>query len=183
MKKLLYILAACVTSAGAAIAQPRTLGDTYSPEPESTYLPTNPYAAIEDSELAAVIRETGTTIQFDAKDCNTQGLLGYYQLTIDSDGEIDRDVMTLCVKQHGSNYAELEDTFRHEAVHVAQACNGMNAINRWQDLSELISESDYRLIVRNYDRGDYHLEMEAYVLAERMSNDQVAEFVSDNCFE
>ena len=94
MKKLLYILAACFTSAGAAVAQPRTLGDSY--------LPVNPYASIENSHLAAVVRETGTTIQYDGSVCNERNVLGYYQLTIDNEGEIENDVMTLCVKQHGN---------------------------------------------------------------------------------
>ena len=174
MKKLLYILAACFTSAGAAVAQPRTIGDIG--------LTVNPYASIENSELAAVIRETGTTIQYDSADCNQRNLLGFYSLTIDSDGEIERDVMTICVKQHGSDYSELHDTFRHESVHVAQACNGMDAISRWEDLSKVVSESDYQLIVRNYQRKDWHLEMEAYVLAERMTNEEVAQFVSESCF-
>lgn len=144
-------------------------------------MPTNPYASIEDSELAAVIRETGTTIQFDSPDCNTNGLLGFYQLSVDSDGDITKDVMTLCVKSHGANYSELHDTFRHESVHVAQACNQMLPLNSWEHLAPKVSDRDFNIIVRNYDRRDFHIELEAYVLAERLTNDQVAALVTESC--
>ena len=82
------------------------------------------------------------------------------------------DIMVLCVKNHGTDYAELGDTLRHESIHVAQACNG-GPILTWNQIAKY-SNNRILSIVQRYPADHQHYEYEAFTAAALMNNQQVA---------
>ena len=139
----------------------------------------NPYRLLNDSELVATIRATGTTVKVDAPDCYKRPVLGYYRTVRDSRGNYIVDEMTICVTNHGMDYQELGDTLRHEAVHVAQECHG-GPILSVSTLLEYASPETLRM-VRQYPSDVQHVELEAWTLAAQSTNDQISEFVKVAC--
>ena len=140
----------------------------------------NPYRAISASSLTKAVEATGTRIVYDPARCYEKRIYGYYQLAWDSAGNITKDVMGICVENHGSDYAELNDTLRHESIHVAQACNEGATMLGWNVLAQYAAPRIMSMVQR-YPVEDQHLELEAFVSAKMLSNDQVAGIVRKVC--
>jgi len=83
------------------------------------------------------------------------------------------------------DYAELGDTLRHEAIHVAQVCNGRGydavPILSWSTIDELSTEDILRQVLK-YPEEVQHIEYEAFTTAYNLTNTQVAKIVRDFCF-
>jgi len=131
------------------------------------------YSLLDSQPLVQTVRATGTAVLYDTARCDTHNVYGYYRPST--------DVMVICVKTHGSDFKELGDTLRHESMHVAQACNGGNAILDWATISKY-STNRILSIVQRYPAAHQHVEYEAFTAAYVMSNTQVTKIVKDYCF-
>jgi hypothetical protein len=141
----------------------------------------NPYRMISTDSLARAIEDTGTSIVYDSdifyEDTHIHG---YYLLEYDGDTII-KDELGMCVENHKvGDYRELGDTLRHEAIHVAQACNDHEAILPWNQLANYATRQQLS-IVQRYPAEDQHRELEATVGARRLTNDQVATVLKRIC--
>ena len=161
IKKLALSLTALLASATPAIASPHT--------------------AIRNSDLTRVLERTGVTVLTSHPECHSDPSYGFY-----SPG---RRIVVICVGQHYEygkmDYAELGDTLRHEAIHVAQVCNGGGEeavpILSWSTISKYSTPGILRAVMQ-YPAEVQHIEYEAFTSARNLSNDQVAGIVTDYCF-
>ena len=131
------------------------------------------YRLLDAQKLVQTVRSTGTTVLYDQPRCYEKSTYGYYHPA--------SDTMVLCVENHDEDYKELGDTLRHESMHVAQACNGGDAILDWATISKY-STNRILSIVQRYPAAHQHIEYEAFTAAYAMSNTQVAKVVNDFCF-
>lgn len=130
------------------------------------------YSLLNSQPLTRAVRATGTRVYYDTARCD-KGMLGYYHPK--------SKVMVLCVANHKGDIAELGDTLRHEAMHVAQFCNGGNPILDWTTISKY-STNRILSIVQRYPIKHQHHEYEAFTAAYAMSNQQITKVVKDFCF-
>ena len=161
IKKLALSLTALLASATPAIASPHT--------------------AIRNSDLTRVLERTGVNVLTSHPECQSDPSYGFY-----SPG---RRLVVICVGQHYVNgkmdYSELGDTLRHEAIHVAQVCNGGGydavPILSWSTISKYSTPDILRQVLK-YPEEVQHVEYEAFTSAYNLSNDQVEGIVVDYCF-
>ncbi len=154
LKKLFSALAAVVAT--AAPAQANEL-----------------YRLLNAQPLVHTVRATGTTVLYDQPRCYEKNTYGYYHPA--------SDTMVLCVANHDGDIAELGDTLRHESMHIAQACNGGEAILSWNQIAKY-SNNRILSIVQRYPVEHQHIEYEAFTAAAVMSNSQINKIVKDFCF-
>jgi len=141
----------------------------------------SPQAAIRNSDLTRTIESTGVRVVTSHPECETDFSYGFYYPH--------KKLVVICVNRHYVNgkmdYAELGDTLRHEAIHVAQVCNGRGydavPILSWSTISKY-STPDILQQVLKYPEEVQHVEYEAFTSAYNLSNDQVAGIVVDYCF-
>jgi hypothetical protein len=135
------------------------------------------YRMLNSQALTRTVRATGTTVLYDQPRCYEYSTYGYYHPA--------SDTMVLCVNNHYENgeldYRELGDTLRHESMHIAQACNGGNAILPWNTIAKY-SNNRILSIVQSYPAEDQHIEYEAFTAATTMNNTQITKIVKDFCF-
>ena len=139
----------------------------------------NPYRILGQSELVRTVRATGTEVVLDPERCYERNIMGYYTTVVNAKGDYLVDEMGLCVENHAGNYKELGNTLRHEAVHVAQECNN-GPILSVQDLLPHASQRTTNAL-RSYSADHYHVELEAWTMAERASNEQISELLVAAC--
>ena len=139
----------------------------------------NPYRVLGQASLVSTIRQTGTEVLMDPQRCYTHGIMGYYSTMRDARGEYLIDEMGLCVENHKGDYKELGNTLRHEAVHVAQECNGGPMLS----VQELMPYASRRTLsaLEAYPAEHYHVELEAWTMAEMASNDDIEELLIAAC--
>ena len=137
------------------------------------------YTVLRNNSLTRAIESTGTRVVFDSAYCRKGDAFGYYQPK--------KKILAVCVANHVENgvmdYRELGDTLRHEAMHVAQTCNGKGRavpILSWTTISKY-SNNRILSIVQRYAPEDQHIEYEAFTAAATLSNQQVGKIVKDYC--
>ena len=93
----------------------------------------SPSGMLRDNHLTRVVEATGVTFKTWHPYCDEDSSYGFYQPS--------KRLMVVCVSNHYVNgkmdYYELGDTLRHEAIHVAQVCNGngtAKAILSWNQI-------------------------------------------------
>ena len=135
------------------------------------------YRLLDSQKLVQTVRATGTTVLYDQPRCFENKTYGYYHPA--------SDTMVLCVNHHYENgkldYHELGDTLRHESMHIAQACNGGEAILPWNTIAKY-SNNRILSIVQRYPVEHQHIEYEAFTAAATMTNTQITKVVKDFCF-
>jgi hypothetical protein len=89
------------------------------------------------------------------------------------------DQFTLCVANHKGDSAELADTIRHEAVHVAQACKGGPIYS----LSSIfnVSTKEERAMISTYPQHQRARELEARVIAREQDEVYVTNLIKEYC--
>ena len=135
------------------------------------------YRLLDSQALTQTVRATGTTVLYDQPRCYEKRTYGYYHPA--------SDTMVLCVNNHYEHgkldYKELGDTLRHESMHIAQACNGGDAILPWNTIAKY-SNNHILSIVQRYPVKHQHIEYEAFTAAATMNNTQITKIVKDFCF-
>ena len=128
------------------------------------------------SQVLNKVQQTGTEVRYHAPECRTDKVAGFYQLNTN----VDR--LVICPSNQ-LNHSDLFDTIRHEAVHVVQACKGSAIMpydywleNATDNAKESVSEYPK-------DRRTQHWELEAFSIAEVMSEDDVIQLLDTYCFE
>lgn len=143
--------AAMLLTTGAAAASP-TVHDQHM--------------AIRDS-----IVQAGFTTDVNTPDCD-EGMLGYV-------GFREKEFV-LCVDNHRGNIPELYDTIRHEAVHVAQYCNGgLLAPGRKYEFLQHAQDIGFSPLA--YEPESWFIEGEAWVLADNLTGAQTQRIVDLAC--
>jgi hypothetical protein len=125
---------------------------------------------IYSNPVLAVVHESGTKIKFKGGSCDRHVFGSYNQQT---------DVMHICVGKH-SDYAELGDTIRHEAIHVIQACNRGPVLGLYETVS--YAKEDDQSVIKEYPTAHQHRELEARIAARNLTDANVAELVRKYCF-
>ena len=138
------------------------------------------YSYLSRSSIIDIVEKTGTEVTFNSERCNG-GTLGYYALRWNEAGDVTHDELGLCVDNHGNDFDELTDTLRHEAIHVAQACKGGPIV---EDIEELKAAATPRIhrILTQYPADHQHVEYEAFVGAELLSDSEVVATIQKYCF-
>jgi hypothetical protein len=129
--------------------------------------------------VLAAVEATGTKIHTDHADCSNPNIDGFYQFYRRADGT-KIDLMVLCAVNIGSK-AELDETIRHEAMHVVQACQGGTIFNHAS-----LNKYRYSALNRNlesYPSDKRSYELEAFVVSQFESDQYVADLVYKYCFE
>ena len=120
--------------------------------------------------VLSVVHESGTKIFFQGETCSDA--YGSYSF--------EKDEMTICLENH-SDYAELGDTIRHEAVHVIQNCN-RGPVMSMLDTAKYATPAD-KAFAENYPHARQHMELEANIAARNLNDEEVASLVYKFCFE
>ena len=147
----------------------------------ATQLPAvaSPYSTLRNVNLTRVVERAGITVKFYDPMCDERGSYGGFAPN--------QKMMVICVDNHVANgemdYAELGDTLRHEAIHVAQTCHGKGEPKPILGWNQIAKYSNDRIlsIVQRYAPEDQHLEYEAFTGAAVLSNNQVADIVKQTC--
>jgi hypothetical protein len=136
----------------------------------------NIYSLVSNNRLTRTVEASGVRVVYDTEYCFERGSYGYYMPK--------SKVLGLCVLNHDGDIAELGDTLRHEAIHVAQTCYGngkARPILSWTQISKY-SNNRILSIVQRYRPEHQHIEYEAFTAAATMTNNQVADIVTKFCF-
>lgn len=131
---------------------------------------------LELSQVLETVRDTGTEVRYYHEECQTDKISGFYRLTSNV------DMLVICPRNQ-LNHSDLFDTIRHEAVHVVQACKG-DAImpysywleNATDNAKERVAEYPKNQIIQHY-------ELEAFSIAEAVSEKDVITLLDKFCFE
>ena len=139
------------------------------------------YALLDKSPLLDTIQDTGTEVWYNPEDCKeSAGLMGFYTTTVNvRTGEYLEDKMGICVENHKGDITELGNTVRHESVHVAQECHG-GPLQQPYKYMPIVSNRTLAEL-QHYPAEHYAVEIEAFTLAELLTNDQVRELVIAAC--
>ena len=135
--------------------------------------------AMDKHYLLDIVQETGTTVIYNPEMCNeSKGLMGYYSIITNAKGHYLKDEMGLCLK-NVTSLSDLYNTVRHEAIHVAQECNG-GPFFPIQNYRGQLSENTIKN-VSAYDKEHWGHEVEAWHGAETLTDAQVAKILIQAC--
>lgn len=128
--------------------------------------------------LLMTIKHTGTVISVDhptiCKDKTLMGQYTYQPKVIDQ--------MTICINNHKGDNAELLDTVRHEAVHIAQSCNN-GPLHSLSSLTTGTTKEETTFLKQVYPAFQFHTELEARVIARDYNELQVANLLVEYCLQ
>ena len=134
------------------------------------------HATPEVHRLIETIEATGTAIvKNDPRFCSDKNILGFYSYRKDV-----IDQLTLCVANHKGDSVELYDTFLHEAVHVAQTCNG-GPLFTAHSIANSATLSEMKAVHGMYSQHQHHKELEARVIAREQDANYVATLIKEHC--
>ena len=122
----------------------------------------------------AAVKRTGTRVITHSRGCALGKYMGRYQFHTAQK----LDLMTICSKAHKS-LADLDDTIRHEAVHVAQICRSRGPVSD-TNYARLATPKIHSALA-DYPKDSYAFELEAYVIADQQTNEEVAQLVLEVC--
>jgi hypothetical protein len=139
------------------------------------------YALLDNSPLLNTVQNTGTSVWYNPEDCKeSAGLMGFYETVRNlRTGVYSVDRMGICVENHRGNVTELGNTVRHESVHVAQECHGGPFQQPYKYMPVVSNKTLAEL--QHYPAEHYAVEIEAFTLAELLTNDQVRKLVIAAC--
>lgn len=125
--------------------------------------------------LASVVK-ANVKIIVDNENCkNNPGIFGSFS---GSNGRQSR--LVICAKNHGDNVEELQDTVRHETIHLVQFCNGGPLLpgKSPQIFSQAVQDGWKHT---RYPYQQWIMEGEARFLAKRLNAKQVTFLVEQQC--
>lgn len=130
---------------------------------------------LELSQVLNTVRQTGTEVRYHHAECSTTKAAGWYRLN----SNVDR--LVIC-PDNQLNHSDLFDTVRHEAIHVAQACNG-GPILPYDYYIEKAPQHIKNRVFRDYPKQHHHHELEAFMGAEYLNEGDVVNMLNKFCFE
>ena len=130
---------------------------------------------LELSQVLKAVERTGTEVRYYDKSCEDKRQQGFYRLNSSV------DLLVICTRNH-VNHSDLLDTVRHEAIHVVQACNaGEPVLDR--DYYAKNTDPDIKDHVEtNYPEAHHHHELEAFMAAEYLGENDVVKLIDKYCF-
>lgn len=143
------------------------------------HVPQQPFVESESVGLLNVVKATGHKVFIDQGPClEKKGIFGFATFS---------RALVICTKAHGNNGAELADTIRHEALHLAQFCKGRRNGATLALLSPDIIEESRRIAVElhmpvdSYKPSQRDSEAEARAAAHVLDEHQVAGILIKEC--
>ena len=130
---------------------------------------------LELSQVLKAVERTGTEVRYYDAECATSKAAGWYQLN----ATVDR--LVICPRNN-INHSDLLDTVRHEAVHVVQACYGGPVLSHdyyTKNTPEHIKER----VEATYPESHHHHELEAFVAAEYLAEEDIIKMINKYCFQ
>ena len=134
------------------------------------------YELLELSRVLAAVQTTGTEVRYYDEKCHTDKVAGYYRLN----ATMDR--LVICPRNH-INHSDLFDTIRHEAVHVVQGCKGGGIMPYDYWLTNATRDARESAAQYPKDVTTQHYELEAFSIAEAMSEGDIIKLINTYCFE
>ena len=134
------------------------------------------YELLSLSQVLDKVQQTGTEVRYHHESCQTDKVAGFYQYNATV------DLLVIC-PHNQLNHSDLFDTIRHESIHVVQACKG-SAIMPYDYWLENATYNA-RQSVSEYpkDRHTQHYELEAFTIAEVLSEKDIIKLINKYCFE
>jgi hypothetical protein len=127
-----------------------------------------------NSPVLDAVKSTDALVLIDSPACRKDGLFGVYEA-----GTKYGNILHICLARHHNDMRELQDTVKHEAIHVAQYCRNSVLLNPSLVAKEATSSDLSNLA--NYASSQRAIELEARVLARKLSEEQVADVVMRHC--
>ena len=125
------------------------------------------------SQVLEAVRSTGTEVRYHDEECK-EGYAGMYKLR--------SDTLIICPNNQ-LNHSDLFDTIRHEAIHIAQACNGKPILSYDYYLKNAPDHIKDAVSEYPQDRFTQHMELEAFMGAAYLNEGQVINMINKYCFE
>jgi hypothetical protein len=126
------------------------------------------------SQVLDTVRQTGTEVRYHHAKCSTTEAAGWYRLS----ANVDR--LVIC-PDNQLNHSDLFDTVRHEAIHVVQACNA-GPILPYDYYIKNAPQHIKDRVFSNYPKQHHHIELEAFMSAEYLNEDDVVKMLNKFCF-
>lgn len=147
------------------------------------HVPQQPFVEQESVDLLREVQRAGVHVVTGGKRCK-KGLMGMAMMS----GDRQRQYLLICPSAHGDNMAELADTIRHEALHVAQHCRARRLRTNVKPLFPAKSQESIRIArnalhmpMNSYGREQWEVEAEARVGAHVLDEHEVAAFIRQEC--
>ena len=145
---------------------------------EASYVP-------EAQRILDVVAQTGTKITHKTCTGEDAGNAGFYEIHSNDDGKVTKDELTVC--DNNAKGRDYLPTIKHEAIHVAQACQQWDAdttgrTDKWlrKQLKENFGPKAYEKLTSLYDKDHVDIELEAYGMEARPTA-EIIEVVKDAC--
>lgn len=132
-------------------------------------------AVREHLAITRIIQDVGFTLDRDTKVCREERAYGYVESR-------PQRKFVICFNNHKpGDTAELYDTVRHEAIHVAQYCNGGMLLPQYRD--RIIADAqDVGWAPLSYETKVWGIEAEAHLMAHHMTPVQIQQILRKYCF-
>ena len=130
---------------------------------------------LELSQVLKAVERTGTEVRYHDPACQQKKVAGFYRLNSSV------DLLVVC-PHNNLNHSDLFDTVRHEAIHVVQACKGGPVLNRAYYTKNAPQDIKDR-VMANYPSHAHHHELEAFMGAEYLSEQDIIKMLNKWCFE
>lgn len=132
-----------------------------------------PFVKAETELLLRAAISVGVRVFVDDPKLCTPGIMGMAN---------DQKQLLICVKNHGTDSAELADTIRHELLHTVQYCLGNRLIlpDRVKE-TRSYAQTELGWDILGYPVETWDQEGEARTLAHFLDESDVAELLRTNC--
>ena len=134
------------------------------------------YELLSLSQVLDKVQQTGTEVRYHHEQCQTNKVAGFYRLGPDV------DMLVIC-PYNQLNYSDLFDTIRHESIHVVQSCKGSAIMPYSYWLENATDNAKQRVSEYPSDRRTQHYELEAFSIAEVLSEKDVITLIDKYCFQ
>lgn len=134
------------------------------------------YELLNLSQVLDKVQQTGTEVRYHAPECYENKVAGFYEFN----SNVDR--LTIC-PDNQLNHSDLFDTIRHESVHVIQTCNAGPIMSYDYWLENATPNAKQSVSEYPSDRRTQHWELEAFSIAEVMSEKDIITLIDKYCFE
>lgn len=147
------------------------------------HVPQQPFVERESADLLREVQRAGVRVVSGGRRCK-KGLMGMAIMS----GDRQRQYLVICARNHGNDMAELADTIRHEALHVAQHCRARRLgidpqplFPQHADEFIAIAQTDLHWNTGQYDPSTWGPEAEARVGSQVLDEVDVARLVEREC--
>ena len=143
-------------------------------------------AYVPDSQrILDVVAQTGTKVTHKVCTGEDATSAGFYELHTDDDNKVTKDELTLCT--NNAKDEEYLTTIKHEAIHVAQSCQGYEEnvsgrTDKWlrRQINRNYGDDGYQWLTEIYEKEDWGIETEAFGMEARPTT-EIVETVQDAC--